>query len=55
MSKVRNNSGKQLITYITAVLWENMPIHLKELNVFMINFSKQLKYYFLSEQPCENL
>jgi len=53
MSKVRTNSGKQSISYTATVLWDNIPIHLKELNVF--NFSKQLKHYLLSEQHCENL
>jgi len=53
ISKVRTNSGKQSITYTATVLWDNIPIHLKELNVF--NFSKQLKHYLLSEQHCENL
>jgi len=52
ISKVRTNSGKQSITYTATVLWDNIPIHLKELNVF--NFSKQLKH-LLSEQHCENL
>ena len=52
-SKVRTNSGKQTITYTAAVFWDNIPIHLKQLNVF--NFSKQLKHNLLSEQLCENL
>ena len=53
ISKVRINSGKQTITYTATVLWDNIPIQLKEHNVF--NFSKQLKHYLLSEQHCENL
>ena len=52
-SKERANSGRQTITYTAAVLWDNIPVHLKELNVF--NFSKQLKHYVPQEQHCENL
>ena len=48
MTKARTDSGKQTIAYKTVVLWEHIPTHLKDLNVF--NFSKQLKFYLLSEQ-----
>ena len=48
MTKVRTNSGKQTIAFKATVLWENIPTHLRDLNVF--NFSKQLKLYLLSEQ-----
>ena len=35
------------------VLWDNIPVDLKSLNVF--NFSKKLKHYLLSEQHSETL
>ena len=45
--KVHTNSGKQTIAYMATVLWDSIPVNLKEFNVF--NFSKQLKLYLLSD------
>ena len=46
-------SGKQTVAFAASVLWDNIPVDLKSLNVF--NFSKKLKHYLLSEQHSETL
>ena len=46
--KVRTNMGKQAIGYAACVIWDEIPLKLKELSVYQ--FSKQLKPYLLSEQ-----
>ena len=51
--KERTNSGKQTVAFAASVLWDNIPVDLKSLNVF--NFSKKLKHYLLSEQHFETL
>ena len=51
--KERTNSGKQTVAFAASVLWDNIPVDLKSLNVF--NFSKKLKHYLLSEQHSETL
>ena len=51
--KERTNSGKQTLAFAASVLWNNIPVDLKSLNVF--NFSKKLKQYLLSEQHFETL
>lgn len=50
--KVYTKSGNQTIAYTVAILWDNIPTHPKDLNIF--NFSKHLKLYLLSEQHSEN-
>ena len=50
--KERTNSGKQT-AFAASVLWDNIPVDLKSLNVF--NFSKKLKLHLLSEQHSETL
>ena len=39
--KERTNSGKQTVAFAASVLWDNIPVDLKNLNVF--NFSKKIK------------
>ena len=39
--KERTNSGKQTVAFAASVLWDNVPVDLKSLNVF--NFSKKIK------------
>ena len=39
--KERTNSGKQTVAFAASVLWENIPVDLKNLNVF--NFFKKIK------------
>ena len=51
--KERTNSGKQTVAFTVSVLWDNIPVDLKNLNVF--NFSKKSKHYLLSEQHYETL
>jgi len=51
--KERTNSGKQTVAFAASVLWDNIPVGLKSLNVF--SFSKKLKHYLLSEQHSETL
>jgi len=34
ISKVRTNSGKQTKAYTANILWNNIPTHLKDINVF---------------------
>lgn len=46
--KVRAISGKKSIAYTAAILCDNIPTHLKDLNT--LNFTKHLKVYLLSEQ-----
>ena len=48
VKKVRTNMGKQAIGYAACVIWDEIPLKLKELSVYQ--FSKQLKPYLLSEQ-----
>ena len=48
LKKVRTNMGKQAIGYAARVIWDEIPLKLKELSVYQ--FSKQLKPYLLSEQ-----
>jgi len=45
--KVRTNMEKQTIGYAACVIWDKVPLNLKELRVY--KFSKQLKHYLLSE------
>ena len=52
-SKERTNSGKHTVAFAASVLCDNIPVDLKNLNVF--NFSKKLKRYLLSEQHSETL
>ena len=51
--KERTNTGKQTVAFSASVLWDNIPVDLKNLNVF--KFSKKLKHYLLSEQHSETL
>ena len=46
-------SASQTIGYTSTFLWNYIANHLKDRNAF--NFSKQLKFYLLSEQHSENL
>jgi len=39
--KERTKSGKQTVAFAASVLWDNIPVDLKSLNVF--NFSKKIK------------
>ena len=48
VKKVRTNKGKQTIGYAACIIWDKVPLSLKELNIHQ--FSKQLKPYLLSEQ-----
>ena len=48
VKKVRTNKGKQTIGYAACIIWDKVPLNLKELNIHQ--FSKQLKPYLLSEQ-----
>ena len=48
VKKVRTNMGKQAIGYAVCVIWDEIPLKLKELSVYQ--FSKQQKPYLLSEQ-----
>jgi len=48
VKKVRTNMGKQTIGDAACVIWDKVPLNLKELRVHQ--FSKQLKPYLLSEQ-----
>ena len=48
VKKVRTNMGKQTIGYAACIIWDNVPLNLKELNIYQ--FSMQLKPYLLSEQ-----
>jgi len=48
VKKVRANTGKQAIGYAACIIWNKIPLNLKELNIYQ--FSKQLKPYLLSEQ-----
>ena len=48
VKKVRTNMGKQTIGYAACVIWDKIPLKLKELSVYQ--FSKHLKPYLLSEQ-----
>ena len=36
ISKVRTNCGKQTIVETAAILWENIPTHLWDLNTFQV-------------------
>ena len=51
--KKRTNSIKQTVAFVASVLRDNIPIDLKNLNVF--NFSEKLKHYLLSEEHSETL
>lgn len=51
--KERTNTGKQTLTFAASVLWDNIPVDFKNLNVF--NFSKKFKHYLLSELSSEAL
>ena len=44
----RYNTGKRTIGYAACIIWDEIPLNLKELNIYQ--FSKQLKPYLLSEQ-----
>ena len=46
--KERTNSGKHTVTLAATVIWEDVAVDLKNLNVF--NFSNKLKLSLLSEQ-----
>ena len=48
VKKVRTNTGKQTIGYAACIVWDKIPLNVKELSVYQ--FSKQLKPYLLSEQ-----
>ena len=48
VKNLRTNTGKQTIGYATCIIWDKIPLNLKELNIYQ--FSKQLKPYLLSEQ-----
>ena len=48
VKKVRTNTGKQTVGYAACIIWDKVPLNLKELNIHQ--FSKQLKPYLLSEQ-----
>ena len=48
VKKVRTNTGKQTIGYAACIIWDKVPLNLKELNIYQ--FSIQLKPYLLSEQ-----
>ena len=48
VKKVRTNTGKQTIGYAACIIWDRVPLDLKELNIYQ--FSIQLKPYLLSEQ-----
>ena len=44
--------GKITIGYAAWVVWDNIPLNVKELNVYQ--FSKQLNPYLLSEQQIQS-
>ena len=48
VKKVRTNARKQTIGYAACIVWDKIPLNVKELNVYQ--FSKQLKPYLLSGQ-----
>ena len=48
VKKVRTNTGKQTIGYAACIVWDKIPLNVKEPSVYQ--FSKQLKPYLLSEQ-----
>ena len=48
VKKVRTNTRKQTIGYATCIIWDKVPLNLKELNIHQ--FLKHLKPYLLSEQ-----
>ena len=48
VKKVRTNTGNQTIGYAACIIWDKIPLNLKELNIYQ--FLKQLKPYLLSEQ-----
>ena len=50
---LRANSGKQTVAFAASVLWDDIPVDLKNLNAF--KFSKKIKHYLLSEQRSETL
>ena len=51
--KERTNTGKQTVAFAASVLWDDIPVDLKNLNAF--KFSKKLKHYLLSEQHSETM
>ena len=51
--KERTNTGKQKVAFSASVIWDDIPVDLKNLNAF--KFSKKLKHYLLSEQHSETL
>ena len=48
VSRESASEGKQTIGYAACIIWDKVPLNLKELNIHQ--FSKQLKPYLLSEQ-----
>ena len=48
VKKCELNTGKQTIGYAACIIWDKVPLNLKELNMYQ--FAKQLKPYLLSEQ-----
>ena len=51
--KEQTNTGKQTVAFSASVLWDDIPVDLKNLNAF--KFAKKLKHYLLSEQHSETL
>ena len=51
--KERTNTGKQTVAFSASVLWDDIPVDLKNLNAF--KFAKKLNHYLLSEQHSETL
>ena len=51
--KERTNTGKQTVAFSASVLWDDIPVDLKNLNASQ--FSKKLKHYLLSEQHSKTL
>ena len=51
--KERTNTEKQTVAFSASVLWDDIPVDLKNLNAFQ--FSKKLKHYLLSEQHSKTL
>ena len=51
--KERTNTGKQTVAFAASVLWDDIPVDLRNLNAFKL--SKKLKLYLLSEQHSKTL
>ena len=51
--KERTKTGKQTVAFAASLLWDDIPVDLKNLNAF--KFLKKLKLYLLSENHSKTL